>query len=181
MRPMLAGTELPQVQDLTTLDLRAVAEHKAPGKDGSMLQNLGRAPTGVKVRGVATDTRALELLDTLKSDLRTGQPVAFVADITADTTIEQVLIDDLQIRQLAGLPDRFAYSLTLREFIEPVEPASTDALDADILGDAGDLVGDLLDGLDIAVPFATGLENFVTPLSDLLARLAAFRDAISTP
>jgi len=181
VRPMLAGTELPQVQDLITLDLRAVAEHKAPGKDGSMLQNLGRAPTGVTVRGVATDPRALELLDTLKSDLRTGQPVTFVADITTDTTIERVLIDDLQIRQLAGLPDRFAYSLTLREFIEPVEPDSTDALDADILGDAGDLVGDLLDGLDIAVPFATGLENFVTPLSDLLARLAAFRDAISRP
>jgi hypothetical protein len=159
------------VQHLTTTDLRAVAEHKAPGKDGSMLQNLGRAPTGVSVTGVASDPQALDLVEKLKADLRTGQPVAFAADITADTTIEQVLIDDLQIRQLAGRPDRYSYAITLREFIEPVEPASTAALEADILGDATDLLGDLLDGLDIAVPFATGLERFVQPLADLLGRL----------
>lgn len=171
MRPMLAGTELPQVQDLTTTDLRAVAEHKAPGKDGSMLQNLGRAPTGVTVTGVATDPAALDLVEQLKADLRTGQPVAFVADITADTTIEQVLIDDLQVRQLAGRPDRYAYAITLREFIEPVEPASSAALDADILGDAGDLLDGILDGLDLAIPFSTGLEQFVAPLTEMLGRL----------
>ncbi|MBB3044541.1 MULTISPECIES: hypothetical protein [Nocardioides] len=168
---MLAGTELPQVQDLTTADLRAVAEHKAPGKDGSMLQNLGRAPTGVTVAGIASDPSALDLVERLKDDLRTGQPVAFVADITADTVIEQVLIDDVQVRQLAGRPDRYAYAIALREFIEPVEPASTAALDADILGDATDLLGGLLDGLDIADLFATGLERFVEPLSGLLGRL----------
>lgn len=178
MRPLLAGTELPQVQDLTTNDLRAVVEHKAPGKDGSMLQNLGRAPTGVTVRGVATDPASLELVERLKTDLRTGQPVAFVADITSDTTIEQVLIDDLQVRQLAGKPDRFSYVLTLREFVEPVEPASSAALDADILADAGDLVDGLLDGLDLALPFSTGLEGFVAPLTDMLDRLRAFREAI---
>ena len=179
MRPTLAGTELPQVQELTTSDLRAVAEHKAPGKDGSMLQNLGRAPTAVTVRGVATDPASLDLVEQLKTDLRTGQPVAFVADITTDTTIEQVLIDDLQVRQLAGRPDRYAYVLTLREYVEPVEPESSAALDADIAADAGDLTGGLLDGLDIAVPFATGLDRFVTPLTDMLSRLQAFRQASS--
>ncbi|QTE31203.1 hypothetical protein [Pengzhenrongella sicca] len=178
MRPVLAGAELPQVQDLTTNDLRAIAEHKAPGKDGSMLQNLGRAPTGVTVRGVATDPRSLELVERLKADLRTGAPVPFVADITTTTTIEQVLIDDLQVRQLAGKPDRYAYVLTLREFIEPVEPASTAALDADILGDATDLVDGLLDGLDLALPFETGLDRFVAPLTELLERLQTFRGAI---
>jgi len=179
MSPTLAGTELPQVQELTTSDLRALAEHKAPGKDGSMLQNLGRAPTAVTVRGVATDPESLDLVEQLKTDLRTGQPVAFVADITTDTTIEQVLIDDLQVRQLAGRPDRYAYVLTLREYVEPVEPESSAALDADIAADASDLTGGLLDGLDIAVPFATGLDRFVTPLTDLLTRLQAFRQASS--
>jgi hypothetical protein len=179
MRPTLGGTELPQVQELTTSDLRAVAEHKAPGKDGSMLQNLGRAPTAVTVRGVATDPASLDLVEQLKTDLRTGRPVAFVADITTDTTIEQVLIDDLQVRQLAGRPDRYAYVLTLREYVEPVEPESSAALDADIAADAGDLVDGLLDGLDIAVPFSSGLDRFVTPLTDMLARLEAFRQASS--
>lgn len=175
MRPMLSGAELPQVQELTTSDLRALAEHKPPGKDGSLLQNLGRAPTTVTVCGTASDPRALELVNRLKQDLRTGVAVLFVADITTDCQIDEVLIDDLQIRQLAGMPDRYAYVLTLREFIEPVQPESTAGLDADILDDAAGLLDDLVDGLDIALPFATGLEGFVTPLTDLLSRLTQFR------
>jgi hypothetical protein len=171
MRPMLAGTELPQVQEIGTADLRALAEHKPPGKDGSLLQNLGRAPTTVKLSGVATDPKALELVETLKKDLRTGNAVPFVADITTDCAIDTVLIDDLQLRQLAGTPDRYAYVVTLREYIEPVEPEETGVLDADILGDAGGLLDGLIDGLDLALPFATGLERFVQPLTDLLGRL----------
>jgi hypothetical protein len=178
MRPMLSGTELPQVQELVTSDVRALAEHKPPGKDGSLLQNLGRAPTTVTVHGVATDTDALKLVETLKTELRTGVAVPFVADITTDCAIDAVLIDDVQIHQEAGRPDRYSYALTLREFIEPVEPAATDVLDADILADATDILDGLLDGLDIALPFATGLERFVQPLTDLLARLTQFREDV---
>jgi hypothetical protein len=178
MRPMLAGTELPQVQEIGTSDRRALAEHKPIGKDGSLLQNLGRAPTTVTVTGVATDPKALELVETLKKDLRTGKAVPFVADITTDCAIDAVLIDDLQVRQLAGKPGRFGYVLTLREFIEPVEPAAADPLGADILGDATDLLDGVLDGLDIAVPFATGLEQFVQPLTGLLERLTEFKAAL---
>lgn len=175
MRPMLAGTELPQVQELGTADLRALAEHKPAGKDGSLLQNLGRAPTTVTVSGVATDPAALALVEKLKENLRTGVAVPFIADITTDCAIDAVLIDDLQVRQLAGRPDRFGYLLTLREFVEPVEPAGAEPLGADILGDATDLVDGLVDGLDLALPFATGLERFVGPLTELLGRLTAVR------
>lgn len=176
MRPALAGEELPQVQDLTTTDVRALAEHAAPGKDGSMLQNLGRAPTAVLVRGMATGPDALAVVERLKTELRTGRPVPFVADLVTDTAIEQVLLDDLQLREVAGRPDAYAYVLTLRELVEPVEP-ETASIDADVLGDAGDLLDGVLDGLDLAVPFATGLERFVTPLGDLLGRLRALREA----
>jgi hypothetical protein len=173
MRPMLAGTELPQAQEISTADLRALAEHKPPGKDGSLLQDLGRAPTTVTVVGVATDPTALDLVGSLKKDLRTGEGVPFVADITAATTVETVLVEDLRVRQLAGAPDRYAYVLTLSEYVEPVEPASTAAVDASVLDDATSLLDGLVDGLDIALPFATGLERFVQPLTDLLARLSA--------
>jgi len=59
----------------------------------------------------------------------------------------------------------------LREFIEPVEPEQTSGLDDDLLAQASDLTNGLLDGLDIAVPFATGLERFVQPFTELLGRL----------
>jgi len=171
MRPMLDDIELPQVQEITAYDRRMLAEHKPPGMDGSLLQNLGRRPAHLTLWGVKTGPDALEFVETLELKYRAGQAVPFVADIIADAEIQQVVIDDLQWQELAGRPQRFSYVVVLREFIEPVEPEDTTALQEDILSDAGDLFDDLLDGLDFALPFATGLERFLGPLTDILGRL----------
>jgi hypothetical protein len=178
MRPLLAAVELPQVQEIRIEDVRSIAEHKPPGKDGSLLQDLGRVPTFLTVWGVATGPGGPAFLEQLKAAMRAGDPVTFVADVTSDTELEDAIIDDVSIRQLAGKPDRFAYAITLREHMEPVEPEDTSALEADIFGDAADLLGDLVDGLDLAAGFATGLERFVQPLGDLLERLTTFRNDV---
>lgn len=180
MRPLLAAIELPQVQEIRVADVRSLAEHKPPGKDGSLLQDLGRVPTYLTLWGVATGPTAPTFLEQMKAEMRAGEPVPFVADITSDTELEQVIIDDVEIRQLAGRPDRFAYAITLREHFEPVEPEELSALEAGILGEAGDLLGDLVDGLDLAAGFATGLERFVEPLGDLLERLTTFGTDLRT-
>ena len=171
MRPMLDDIELPQVQEITAYDRRMLAEHKPPGMDGSLLQNLGRRPAHLTLWGVKTGPDALEFVETLELKYRAGQAVPFVADIIADAAIEQVVIDDLQWQELAGKPQRFSYVLTLREFIKPVEPEDTSAVEAAIGDAAGDLFDNLLDGLDLALPFATGLERFLGPLTDILSRL----------
>lgn len=171
MRPMIDELELPQVQEINTLDRRALAEHKPPGMQGSLLQNLGRKPTSLVLGGVATGANARGFIDDLYAKFEAGMPVAFIADIVADAEIEQMLIEDVQYRDLAGKPERFAYVVTLREHIEPVEPEDTSLLDDDILDEAMDLLDDLVDGLDIGLDFATGLERFVSPLGDLLGRL----------
>jgi len=168
---MLDDIELPQVQEIAAYDRRMLAEHKPPGMDGSLLQNLGRRPGHLTLWGVKTGLDALEFVETLELKYRAGQAVPFVADIIADAEIEQVVIDDLQWQELAGKPERYSYVLTLREFIEPVEPEDTAALQEDILGDADELFDNLLDGLDLALPFATGLERFLGPLTDILGRL----------
>ncbi len=175
MRPMLDDLELPQVQEITTYDRRMLAEHKPPGMDGSLLQNLGRRPGHLTLWGVKTGPGSLEFVETLEQKFRAGQPVPFVADIIADAEIETMIIDDLQWQEVAGKPDRYSYLITLREYIEPVEPEETSLLQNDILDDAGDLFNDLVNGLDIGMDFATGLERFVTPLSDMLGRLQQFR------
>lgn len=175
MRPMLDDLELPQVQEITTYDRRMLAEHKPPGMDGSLLQNLGRRPGHLTLWGVKTGPGSLEFVETLEQKFRAGQPVPFVADIIADAEIETMIIDDLQWQEVAGKPDRYSYVITLREYIEPVEPEDTSLLQNDILDDAGDLFNDLVNGLDIGLDFATGLERFVTPLTDMLGRLQQFR------
>lgn len=177
MQPMLDDLALPQVQEIVTKDRRALAEHKPPGMEGSLLQNLGRRPTEVVLRGVASGPEARSFVEGLDAKFRAGEPVTFTADIVADSQIEQMLIDDLNFEELAGKPQRYEYRLTLQQHIEPVEPEDASLLDSDILDQASDLIDDLVEGLDLALPFSSGLERFVSPLSDLLGRLRTLGSA----
>ncbi|HEV2359518.1 MAG TPA: hypothetical protein VGZ23_18155 [bacterium] len=181
MQPMLDDLELPQVQEIVTLDRRALAEHKPPGMAGSLLQNLGRAPTRVVLWGVATGPDARDFADKLDSKFRASTPVPFTTDIVADSKIDRVLIDDLRLQDLAGKPERFAYVLTLREFIKPVEPEDTSGLDAGILDEAKQLVDGIAGGLKLAEAFATGLERFVPIFSGFLSRLQQAQGAPGGP
>ena len=148
MRPMLDDLELPQVQEIATHDRRVLAEHKPPGMEGSLLQNMGREPGQIALWGVATGPEVLEFVEQLDGKFKAGDPVAFTADIVADAEIEQMVIDDLHWQELAGKPERQAYVLTLREFIEPVEPEDASGLDLDILDDALNIIDSLTVGLE---------------------------------
>jgi hypothetical protein len=172
---MLDDIELPQVQEIAILERRVLAEHKPPGMAGSLLQNLGRRPARLALWGVATGPDALDFTRKLEDKFRAATPVPFVADIVKDAEIERMLIEDLKLQDLAGRPERFAYVLTLREFIEPVEPQEdASLLDGSIIDEAKGLMDELVDGLGIGLDFATGLERFVPQFSDLLSRLQAF-------
>lgn len=177
MRPMLDDLELQLVQEIDTLERRALAEHKPPGMSGSLLQDMGRRPTRLALWGVAAGPGAQQFIDDLDDKFRAGLPLPFTADIVADAALEQVVIEDLTVQDLAGKPERFAYLLTLREHIEPVEPEAAAPLDDDILGDAQGLFDDLVGGLDIGPLFATGLEGFVDSLGGFLTRLREQRGA----
>lgn len=178
MKPMLDDLELPLVQEITTHDLRLLSEHKPPGMEGSLLQNLGRRPARLVLWGIAAGDDAQETIEKLDEKFRTGGPFPFIADISTDSEIDQIVIDDFQIQEIAGKPHRFAFTLSLREFIEPAEPEDLSALNTGILDEAGDLMGDLLGGLDVGLDFATGLERFASSMSDLLGRLQEFKNNI---
>jgi len=166
------------VQEIFTNEQRALAEHKPPGMAGSLLQNMGRRPTRLTLWGVASGLEAKDFIEKLDQKFRAGDAVTFISDILADAEIEHMLIDDLRLQELAGKPERFAYVLSLREYIEPIEPESSSLLDTDILENAGNLLNDLVDGLDIGLGFATGLDRFISPLSGLLSRLKQFREDV---
>lgn len=177
---MLDGLELQLVQEITVLERRVLAEHKPPGMSGSLLQNLGRRPARLALWGVATGAAAQQFVDDLDVKFREGLPLPFTADIVADAELEQVVIEDLRVQDLAGKPERFAYVITLREFIEPAEPENTAILDNSIAEDAQSLVGDLIEGVDLGLNLPTGLEPFVSTFCDLLTRLREFRDRIES-
>jgi hypothetical protein len=167
MRPMLDDLELPQVQEIATLERRAVAEHKPPGMSGSLLQNLGRRPLRVTVWGVASGPEARAFVEQLNEKYRAGQPLPFTGDIVADARLDQVVIDDLRVQDGAGKPERIAYALTLREHIEPTAPEDVSAVDASVLDDALGLVDDLTAGFEI-----------VDQLSGIVAQLTGFNNQL---
>jgi hypothetical protein len=169
MRPMLDDLELPQVQEIAIYERRVLAEHKPPGMDGSLLQNLGRRPLRLTLWGVVTGPESLDFVEQLDGKFRTGQGVPFIADIIADAEVEEVLIDDLQWQELAGKPQRYAYVLTLREHIEPVEPEDTSLVDTTVLDDALDIMDDLTAGLDILERLSAFIGR-LTELSQALGR-----------
>jgi len=67
---------------------------------------------------VAAGPEALTFTQKLDNKFRSAKPVPFTADIVTDAEIDLMLIDDLKLQELAGKPERFAYVLTLREFIK---------------------------------------------------------------
>lgn len=152
MRPMLDALELPQVQEITTYERRMLAEHKLPGIEGSLWQNLGRNPMCLVLWGVVTGVEALSFVEELNAKFLAGEPIAFVADIVADTEIETMVIDDLKIQELAGRPERFKYTLNLCEFILPAVPEETETqLVNDMAAtDAAERQAEISDRIDLA-------------------------------
>jgi hypothetical protein len=161
------------VQEIATVERRTLSEHKLPGMEGSLFQNMGRRPTRLVLWGVATGTDAQDFVGKLDGKFRDGKPVPFTADIIADSRIEKMLIDNLRVQELAGKPQRYAYVLTLREYIEPVEPQDTSQLDSATQDEGKNLIDGMIPGLTAGLDFATGLERFVAPLTNLLGRLQA--------
>ena len=173
MNPMLDDLALPQVQEIAVTERRTLAEHKPPGMDGSLLQNMGRRLTRLALWGIASGPDAQGFVEKLNGKFRDGKSIPFTADIVADSKIEKVFIDNLRVQDLAGKPQRYAYVVTLREYIEPTEPEDTSSLDTDIQDEAKNLTDGMIPGLTAGLDFATGLERFVAPLGKLLARLQA--------
>ncbi|HEX8651030.1 MAG TPA: hypothetical protein VF708_09310 [Pyrinomonadaceae bacterium] len=181
---MLDELELPLVQEINTLERRVLAEHKPPGMAGSLLQNLGRRPFRVALWGVAAGTVAPEMearvfIEKLDGKYREGSPLPFAADIVADARLEKVVIEDLRVQELAGKPERFAYVVTLREYIEPVEPEDASLVDTDALADAQSLVDEFVAALGPGMEFVASLEQFATSMGDFLRRFEEFRNIVS--
>ena len=124
-RPMLGDLELEQVQFVVSTEDQVLDRHLVPGLEADFLQVLGRAAGRVDLEGVLTRPDAIAGLGALRESFRAGEPVAFVSDITAATHIGQVLIERMDVEELAGRPSAFTYRFGLRE-VAAAAPADTE-------------------------------------------------------
>jgi outer membrane protein OmpA-like peptidoglycan-associated protein len=121
-KPVLDKLELQQVQKVEAEEKEAVSQHSVPALEGDFLQDLGRRAVRVTLNGVLTGPEAKDGLKQLREKFHKAQPVPFVADIATATSVDQVLLEALDIRELAGKPERFEYGIAIREFIPPPAP-----------------------------------------------------------
>lgn len=189
VRPMIGEWEVPRIERIQTLESRRLARLSVPGLIGDLHQDLGRHSLVVEIAGsLHSDEERDQFLDSVRGPFNTGDPVAFVADITTATELEQVLIEHLDVVEVNDHADSFRYTIHLRQYVEPPEPPSPiDDLGAELgleldalaaLGDLGlelpNMLGDIPSIGDPTPPLREamdGVEAAVAPLGDLLGEL----------
>lgn len=151
----LGDIELRSVQDVRAADNRSLVELRVPGQAGSVFQDLGRAPASVVLAGLLTGEGAAATLEQLRAAYRQARALAFASDIAIGTEMTAVVIADLHVKQDAGFRERYRYTLTIREHVEPPENAAANAaaVDADARSEAAAWAADAADaGAALAEP-----------------------------
>ena len=119
---MLSDLELEMVDEIESDQDRVLAQHPVPGLEGDFLQELGRRATTITLTGVLAGEEVGEELKGLRERFLAAQPVPFAADIATATRVDDVMIEEMGVRELAGKPQLFEYAFTLREFVPPPPP-----------------------------------------------------------
>ena len=185
LQPMIGSWEVPRIEHIRAGESRRLSVLPVPGLSGDLHQDLGRGALVVEITGSLTSDEARDgFLEELRRAFYAAEPVDFVADIVHQAELEQVLIEELVVAEVAGTADSFRYRIRLREHTEPPAPGGDLGLglDADLAAEldaALDLEAEL--GLDLLdLPAVLGA---VPQIGDLLApvetAVSGVRDALA--
>ena len=143
MAVRIANIELTGIQAILTDEGQRSARLEIPGGSGSVVQELGRSSAALALEGLMLGEEALEALESLRQKQVKAEPVSFAADIISGADFTDVLIEALNVKQVAGHRNRYWYRLEIREHVE--EPESPGAelagVDAGVEADAASWSG----------------------------------------
>ncbi len=117
--------EIRNVHNINTSDKRTMVEYEIPGMEGNVFQNLGRSPVKISFDGTLQGKTARSNLEVLRSKFKQGMPLPFNSDISGAADVTKVLIEDLSIEEVAGITERYRYSIVLKEYKEPPPEPTT--------------------------------------------------------
>lgn len=126
VKPILDKFEIKGIQNISTIENRALIEHRVPGMEGSLFQDLGTEPTLITIRGSLNYNESRQdvlNLEELRKKFQDAKAMPFVADITTATMVKEVLIKDIEIRESEKLPDYFDYFIELKEHVPEPPPS----------------------------------------------------------
>jgi hypothetical protein len=173
----IGGIQLNRVHRLATLEEAALAAHRIPGLEGSVVQDLGRASVQLQVEGIFYGATAKDDLEALRALYKSREPVDFLAEIVGEAYFSQVVVTRFEVFEVAGSPDELSYVLHVLEYVEPPEPeaaADFGAIDASILDDAASFMeAATLPDLIGSIP------NITNPLAPLEGAMDGVEEALS--
>lgn len=126
VKPILDNFEIKAIQHISTIENRALIEHRVPGMEGSLFQDLGTDPTLITIRGSLNYNESRQdvlNLEELRTKFQAARPVPFVADITTATKVKEVLIRNIEIRESEKSPEYFDYFIELNEHVPEPPPS----------------------------------------------------------
>ena len=189
IRPMLGDYEIPRIERIHAVECRRLSRLSVPGLAGDLQQDLGHASLAVEIVGSLHGDESRDgFLAEIRERYQAGDPLAFVADITTATDLDEVLIEALEVSEHNEWAGAFRYRLVLRQYVEPpAPPTPIDDLglgldaDLDLLAELGldglelpDLLGavpDLGDPVAPVLPAMDAVKSATAPLKGLLAEL----------
>ena len=189
IRPMLGDYEIPRIERIHAVERRRLSRLSVPGLAGDLQQDLGHASLAVEIVGSLHGDESRDgFLAEIRERYQAGDPLAFVADITTATDLDEVLIEALEVSEHNEWAGAFRYRLVLRQYVEPpAPPTPIDDLglgldaDLDLLAELGldglelpDLLGavpDLGDPVAPVLPAMDAVKSATAPLKGLLAEL----------
>ena len=122
VKPMLGDLELQLVDEIESDQDRVLQAHPVPGLEGDFTSDLGRRSTTITLTGTLSGEQVADDLKALREKFRAAEPVAFAADIATATRVQNMLVEEIGVRELAGRTELFEYAFTLREFVPPPQP-----------------------------------------------------------
>jgi hypothetical protein len=148
--PMLGDWEVPRIARIGTTQARKLAAFPLPGRAGSAYQDLGADAAVIEIAGsVFAEEERSDFLAAVQECFAAGEPMTFVADITAATDIQYVLVETLAIEEHGVRPGELSYHMRLRESPPPPPPANPfGAINAGLLSAAAGFVGAIGSALD---------------------------------
>jgi hypothetical protein len=125
---ILAGRS---VSNISTADKRNVVSYEAPGAQGSTHNDLGRSAVVISFDGTISGDNARAIIESIRSKFKAGEPLPFLSDLTGAADITRVLIDRFVVKDTAGSPDRYDYTIILKEYKEPPEEPEAPSIEGE--------------------------------------------------
>lgn len=122
VKPMLGDLPLQLVDEIESDQDRVLSQYPVPGLEGDFTSDLGTRSTTITLSGAVEGEQAGDELKKLREKFQAAEPVAFAADIATATGVQDVLVEEMGVRELAGKPRLFEYAFALREFAAAPQP-----------------------------------------------------------